>query len=70
MMGDAGSNALGAAWGVAAVSQMSRSSLLGTLGVIAGLTLLSERVSFSDLIARNPVTSWLDDLGRATPPTA
>jgi len=68
MMGDAGANALGAAWGVCAVSRMNRGSLLVTAGAIAGLTLLSERVSFSDLIAQNPVTSWLDQLGRVAPP--
>ena len=70
MMGDAGANALGAAWGLCTASRMSRGSLLTSAGVIAGLTLLSERVSFSDVIARYPVTSWLDDLGRATSPPA
>ena len=70
MMGDAGANALGAAWGVCAVSRMNRASLLVSAGAIAGLTLLSERVSFSDLIARNPVTSWLDQFGRTAQPLA
>jgi hypothetical protein len=35
------------------------------LSVVAGLTALSEKVSFSRVIATNPTLRWLDELGRA-----
>jgi UDP-N-acetylmuramyl pentapeptide phosphotransferase/UDP-N-acetylglucosamine-1-phosphate transferase len=64
MLGDTGANALGAAWGVGAVSSMSRPQLVGTLTVLTALTLLSERVSFSAVIERTPALRYLDGLGR------
>ena len=64
MMGDTGSNVLGAAWGVGAAAAMSRSGLAATLVGLALLTLLSERVSFSEVIERTPALRYLDRLGR------
>lgn len=64
MLGDAGANALGAALGVAAVASYGRAGRLAHLVGIAGLTLLSERVSFTRVIDRMPALRWLDGLGR------
>jgi UDP-GlcNAc:undecaprenyl-phosphate GlcNAc-1-phosphate transferase len=64
MMGDTGSNALGAAWGVGAAASMSRTGLAATLLGLASLTLLSERVSFSEVIERTAALRYLDRLGR------
>jgi hypothetical protein len=64
MMGDTGANALGAAWGVGAAASMSRGELATTLLAIGALTLLSERVSFSDVIERTAALRYLDGLGR------
>jgi UDP-N-acetylmuramyl pentapeptide phosphotransferase/UDP-N-acetylglucosamine-1-phosphate transferase len=64
MLGDTGANAIGAAWGVGAVSSMSRAGLAATLGALAALTLLSERVSFSQVIDATPPLRLLDGLGR------
>jgi hypothetical protein len=35
------------------------------LTLVAGLTALSEKVSFTKVIADTPVLRWLDELGRA-----
>jgi hypothetical protein len=64
MLGDCGANALGAGLGWA----LTRSAppavrLLGLAGVV-GLTLASERVSFSAVIADIPVLDALDRAGR------
>lgn len=64
MLGDAGANALGAAIGVALVASYGRIGRLAHLVGIAGLTLLSERVSFSEVIDQTPALRWLDGLGR------
>jgi UDP-GlcNAc:undecaprenyl-phosphate GlcNAc-1-phosphate transferase len=64
MLGDTGANALGAAWGVGAAASMSRSGLFTTLAALSALTLLSERVSFSQLIEQTPPLQFLDGLGR------
>ena len=64
MLGDAGANALGAVLGVALAA---RTGLLGRsalLAGIAGLTAASERVSFTEVIARTPGLRELDGLGR------
>lgn len=64
MLGDAGANALGAALGVAAVVRASRRGLLVRAAVLAGLTLASEKVSFTKVIARTPALHKIDMLGR------
>ena len=64
MLGDSGANALGAVLGVALAA---RTGLLGRsalLAGIAGLTAASERVSFTEVIARTPGLRELDGLGR------
>jgi hypothetical protein len=67
MLGDAGANALGAMLGVAATS-LPRPVRLVVLGGVAGLTLASEKVSFTKVIARTPALNWLDLLGRRPVP--
>lgn len=64
MLGDSGANALGALLGIAGASVLSRRGLVVAVGLVTGLTLLSERVSFSTVIADQPALAWLDDLGR------
>ncbi|RZS80230.1 hypothetical protein EV189_3714 [Motilibacter rhizosphaerae] len=64
MLGDGGANALGAALGVAAAAGAGRRSLAARLAVLTALTLASERVSFTRVIAATPVLRELDALGR------
>jgi UDP-N-acetylmuramyl pentapeptide phosphotransferase/UDP-N-acetylglucosamine-1-phosphate transferase len=64
MLGDTGANALGALVGSVLCTGSRRSRVLA-LSVVAGLTALSEKVSFSRVIATNPTLRWLDELGRA-----
>ncbi len=64
MLGDSGANALGAALGAAAVARSSRPVRLALLGGVVGLTLLSERVSFSKVIDGVPMLRRLDGWGR------
>ena len=62
MLGDTGANALGAAVG-SVVCGRSRPLRLTVLAVVAGLTALSEKVSFSCVIAGNPLLRRLDQVG-------
>ncbi|BEP15978.1 hypothetical protein acdb102_42890 [Acidothermaceae bacterium B102] len=62
MLGDTGANALGAAVG-SVMCGRSRRVRLAALAVVAGLTAVSEKVSFSRVIAGNPVLRRLDQLG-------
>lgn len=64
MMGDTGSNALGAALGVTAVLHLPLGGKLAMLLVLAILQVASEFISFSKLIERNRVLSALDRWGR------
>jgi hypothetical protein len=65
MLGDAGANALGAMLGTAAaVALPGRSARLVTLGVVAGLTAASEKISFTKVIERTRPLRFLDMLGR------
>jgi hypothetical protein len=64
MMGDAGSNVLGAVIGLGLVLGTSFWWRLGVLALILALTILSEMVSFSYVIASNRALNWLDSLGR------
>jgi UDP-GlcNAc:undecaprenyl-phosphate GlcNAc-1-phosphate transferase len=64
MLGDAGANALGAMLGVAAAAGLPRPARIGLLAGIVALTGLSEKVSFTAVIARTPALNWLDMLGR------
>jgi hypothetical protein len=64
MLGDAGANALGAGLGVVAASALPPWARLGALAGVAGLTLASERISFTRVIAETPWLRAVDQLGR------
>jgi UDP-N-acetylmuramyl pentapeptide phosphotransferase/UDP-N-acetylglucosamine-1-phosphate transferase len=67
MLGDAGANALGAVLGLALVAREGRAARLVHLGAVTGLTLASEKVSFTQVIARTPGLRDLDEFGRRPP---
>ncbi|GAA3160627.1 hypothetical protein GCM10010466_59420 [Planomonospora alba] len=64
MLGDAGANALGALLGLAATSALGRPGRLAVLGTVVALTAASEKISFTKVIAGNPVLNRIDMLGR------
>ncbi len=64
MLGDLGANALGAALGVRLAAAAPGWRLVAAV-LIGGLTLASERLSFSQVIDSVPILSRLDQLGRA-----
>lgn len=64
MLGDAGSNALGAMLGLSSVSRFTGKSRWLAIGALAGLTVLGERRSLGELIEKTPGLSALDRLGR------
>jgi Glycosyl transferase family 2 len=64
MLGDSGSNALGAMLGLSSVSRLTGTSRWLAIGTLAGLTLLGERRSLGELIERTPGLRTLDCLGR------
>jgi UDP-GlcNAc:undecaprenyl-phosphate GlcNAc-1-phosphate transferase len=68
MLGDAGANSLGALLGAAAAATLPRPARIGLLTGIIALTGLSEKVSFTKVIARTPALNWLDMLGRRATP--
>ena len=65
MLGDGGANALGALVGTAAVLGASRPVRWALLCGAVALTVASERVSFTQVIARTPVLREIDAWGRA-----
>lgn len=67
MLGDSGANALGALLGSTVVQSTSRPVRLGVLGALVALTVASERVSFSQVIARTPWLDAVDRWGRPAP---
>ncbi|MCA1822902.1 MAG: hypothetical protein ABR520_00250 [Mycobacteriales bacterium] len=64
MLGDTGANALGGAIGVVAVAATSARGSTAIAVLVVGLTVASERVSFTTVIAATPPLRWLDDVGR------
>ncbi len=64
MLGDTGANLVGAAIGVALVDQLGPTGRRVALAALAGLTLASERWSFSTVIAETAPLAWLDGVGR------
>jgi UDP-N-acetylmuramyl pentapeptide phosphotransferase/UDP-N-acetylglucosamine-1-phosphate transferase len=64
MLGDAGANAFGALLGVALAARTGPAGRAVLLAGLAGLTAASERVSFTQVIARTPVLREIDALGR------
>ncbi|MGY2066255.1 hypothetical protein [Blastococcus sp. SYSU DS0619] len=67
MLGDCGANALGALLGLRLAGASSRGARAGALAAITGLTLASERISFTRVIEATPVLRELDRLGRLGP---
>ncbi len=65
MQGDTGVNVIGALLAVSAVVVTPPVGLWIALVVVAGLNVLSEKVSFSKVIAANPVLRAIDMTGRA-----
>jgi UDP-N-acetylmuramyl pentapeptide phosphotransferase/UDP-N-acetylglucosamine-1-phosphate transferase len=66
MLGDTGSNALGALLGLAA-TRLPRGTRLAVFAGLAGLNAASEFVSFTKVIRETPVLNRLDMLGRRPP---
>jgi hypothetical protein len=64
MLGDAGSNALGAVLGFGSVGRLTGRGRIAAIAVLAGLTVLGERRSLGELIERTPGLRELDALGR------
>ena len=64
MLGDCGANAVGALLGLRLAAVPGRPARTGALAVVVGLTLASERVSFTRVIEATPVLRDLDRLGR------
>jgi len=66
MLGDTGSNVLGAVAGLWLVLALSTLGQAIALGVVAVMTVYGEFRSLSDLIERTPLLRQLDSLGRPT----
>jgi UDP-N-acetylmuramyl pentapeptide phosphotransferase/UDP-N-acetylglucosamine-1-phosphate transferase len=64
MLGDTGANSAGALLGTALVQATGRRGRLVALSVLTGLTLASEKVSFTRVIESTPVLREVDALGR------
>jgi hypothetical protein len=64
MLGDSGSNALGALLGLKSVDLLTGRSRWLAIGALAGLNLLGELRSLGELIERTPVVRDFDRLGR------
>lgn len=64
MLGDTGANAAGALVGTALLARTGRHGRVAALLVLAGLTLASERVSFTAVIESTPLLRDLDAWGR------
>ena len=64
MLGDCGANAVGALLGLRLAAVPGRPARAAALAVVVGLTLASERVSFTRVIEATPVLRDLDRLGR------
>jgi hypothetical protein len=64
MLGDAGSNALGAMLGLSSVDRFTGRGRKLAIAALAGLNLLGEMRSLGELIERTPVLSHVDRMGR------
>jgi hypothetical protein len=67
MLGDAGSNALGAVLGLSFVVRNAGRRRWTAVGILAGLNALGDRVSLGALIEGTPLLSRLDGAGRVRP---
>ena len=66
MLGDTGANVIGAVLGLAVVAGVSEGARVGVAAVLLVLNLVSERVSFTRVIAATPGLRQLDEWGRRT----
>jgi hypothetical protein len=64
MLGDCGANAVGALLGLRLASLPGRGARAGLLAAVVGLTLASEKVSFTKVIEATPGLRELDRFGR------
>ncbi len=64
MLGDSGSNTLGAVLGFRSVGRLTERQRWSAIAALAGLTLLGERRSLGALIERTPVFRQVDSWGR------
>jgi Glycosyl transferase family 2 len=64
MLGDSGSNALGAVLGFRSVERLTRRQRWSAIAALVGLTLLGDRRSLGSLIERTPLLRELDAWGR------
>jgi hypothetical protein len=64
MLGDAGSNALGAVVGLDLVARLDARGRWTAVGILAGLNALGERVSLGEAIERRSLLAAADRLGR------
>ena len=64
MLGDTGANLVGGALGVALIDGCGPAGRHLALAALCGLTLASERWSFSQIIATTPPLAWADRLGQ------
>lgn len=64
MLGDSGANAMGAVIGVNVAARTGRFGRLLVLAGLTGLTLASEKVSFTKVIDKTPVLREIDGWGR------
>ena len=65
MLGDTGSNLIGAIAGVWLLTALGADARLVALGVVLALTVYGEMRSISATIESVPPLRWLDSLGRA-----
>jgi hypothetical protein len=68
MLGDTGSNVIGALIGIWLVTTLSDPGRYVALGILVALTAYGEFRSISAAIERIPPLRWLDSLGRSAPP--
>lgn len=64
MLGDSGANPMGIVAGVYLISTFTLWGVIATFVIMLGLNLLSEKYSFTRLIARNSFLTKLDNIGR------
>jgi hypothetical protein len=64
MLGDAGSNALGAVLGLESVRRLTGLRRVGAIGALTALTAVGEHRSLGTLIESTPGLRALDALGR------
>jgi len=65
MMGDAGSNVLGISVGFLVVLSLSWHIKIAILAFLIGIHIFTEKYSLTEIIEKNPVLHYLDNLGRS-----